>query len=297
VPVESPNAKPTFKAATWNAWQGGSTVTDAVGKNLAVLAARGIGVVGFQDGGYRMAQAVGAALGWSVHGVGDLGIVSRYPVVGGQHAKAVYPTSKAPAAAVTISVAGKRVRVWDVHLDEATYGPDNACFHGVGPKRLVSKEKVTKRFAQARHVKKAMAGDLRRRTPVLMLGDLASPAASDWTAKTRAAHCHVGAVQWPVPRVFTRAGLVDSYRSVSPNPLTRPGVTWSPVVTTNANGKPEPQDRIDYVDYSASGLSLLSSDTVSIGRPSASDPGGNSWASDHAAVASSFSVGRAGHRH
>jgi hypothetical protein len=141
-----------------------------------------------------------------------------------------------------------------------------------------------------------MAGDLDSRTPVVMLGDLASPSGRDWTRGTSASHCGAGAVDWPVPEVFRRAGLVDSYRTANRDPGTDPGTTWSPVVRTNSNGSAEPQDRIDYVDFSG-GLRLASSDTVMVGWPSATDPAGNSWASDHAAVVSRFVIGGGRHRH
>ncbi|MGW5364496.1 hypothetical protein [Actinopolymorpha pittospori] len=248
-------------------------------------------MIGFQDDGYKMAQSVGAALGWSVHGLGDLGIVSAYPTVTGTNAKTVFPTTSVPAAAETVSIAGDPVRIWDVHLDESDYGPYGACFDGVGAARLLGTEKSSTRYAQARAVVKAMAADLTSATPVILLGDLASPSATDWTTATSAAHCKVGAVDWPVPNVFATAGLRDSYRSANPDPKANPGTTWSPVVTTNANGKPEPQDRIDYIDYNTSGgLELVSSDTLTLGWPSATNPSGNSWASDHAAVVSRFRV-------
>ncbi|MGW3954288.1 InlB B-repeat-containing protein [Streptomyces sp. NPDC004752] len=287
VPVAAPGTSPDFKAATWNAWNAGSKVTDATGKNLAVIAARGVGVIGFQDGGHAMAQSVGAALGWSVHGIGDLGIVSSYPTT--PDTKTVFPTASAPAAAQTVSVGGKPVRIWDVHLDESNYGPYGICFDGDGVASVVAKETSTVRYAQARAVAKAMATDLRSGTPLVLLGDLASPSGKDWTTATSASHCKAGAVDWPVPAVFRAAGLLDSYRTANPDPSAKPGNTWSPVIDTNANGKPEPQDRIDYVDYTTSGsLELISSDTLFVGRPSANDPSANSWASDHAAVVTSF---------
>ncbi|MGW4048933.1 InlB B-repeat-containing protein [Streptomyces sp. NPDC004721] len=294
VPVAAPNTSPDFKAATWNAWNAGSKVTDAMGKNLAVIAARGVGVIGFQDGGYPMAQSVGAALGWSVHGIGDLGIVSSYPMTPGT--TTVFPTASAPAAAETVSVGGKPVRIWDVHLDESNYGPYSNCFDGTDVASVVAKETSTTRYAQAQAVAKAMATDLRSGTPVILLGDLASPSGTDWTIATSASHCKAGALDWPVPVVFRTAGLLDSYRTANPDPSARPGITWSPVVNTNANGKPEPQDRIDYVDYTTSGgLEPISSDALFVGRPSATNPSANSWPSDHAAVVTTFRITATSH--
>ncbi|GAA5185882.1 hypothetical protein GCM10023322_30940 [Rugosimonospora acidiphila] len=287
VPVEALHASPQFTSASWNAWSDGAQVTDAVGKNLAVIAARGIDVVGFQDGGYAMARDVAAALGWQVHGNGDLGIVSAHQFTS---TKTVFPTGSVPAAAVTINVGGNPVRIWDVHLDESDYGPYNACFDGVTDQvALIADEKATTRYAQAQAVAQAVKADIRGKTPVVMLGDLASPSSADWITAVAASHCGVRTVNWPVPDVFTQAGLLDSFRKANPHPATDPGDTWSPVVTTNGNGKPEPHDRVDYVDYTTSGgLKLVESDTLSVGWPSATNVAGNSWASDHAAVVTTF---------
>ena len=43
-----------------------------------------------------------------------------------------------------------------------------------------------------------------------------------------------------------KAGFVDAFRTVHPDPIKTPGVTWSPLVRTNEKtGKPSPLDRID----------------------------------------------------
>ncbi|MEU9890398.1 InlB B-repeat-containing protein [Sphaerisporangium sp. NPDC051011] len=289
VPVVALHAAPRIQTASWNAWDNGRRVTDAAGKNLAVIASQGIGVVGFQDGGYAMAQSVGTALGWQVHGAGDLGIVSSYPFT---TAKRVYPTNSTPAAAATISVDGNPIHVWDVHLNESDYGPYNACFDGAtAPGTLISHEKSTTRYAQAQAVAQAMKDDLKRSVPVILLGDLASPSGADWTAATSGSHCDAGAVDWPVPDVFTKAGLADSFRVANTDPAANPGNTWSPVTPTNGNGQPEPQDRIDYVHYTRGALHVEEAHTLTVGWPSATNVARNAWASDHAAAVTTFAVG------
>jgi endonuclease/exonuclease/phosphatase family metal-dependent hydrolase len=150
VPVAAAGAGPQLATASWNAWGGGSNVTDAVGKNLAVLAAQGLGVIGFQDGGKTMAQQVAEALGWYSYGAGDVGIVSAYPIA---KTDRVAPTADAPATAATVTVAGRPVRVWDALLDESS---------------------ATDRDAQAQAVATAVQGDLAGTAPVVLLGDLAS---------------------------------------------------------------------------------------------------------------------------
>ncbi|MGW1469101.1 LamG-like jellyroll fold domain-containing protein [Streptomyces sp. NPDC002308] len=286
VPVAAADAAPQLQSASWNAWDGGSHVTDAVAKNVAVIATQGITLAGFQDGGAAMAREVGAALGWDVYASGDLGIVSAYPI---GDADRVAPTDTAPAAAVTLDVAGTPLRVWNARLDEADYGPYRACFDAATD--LAAHERTTTRYAQARAVAQEMAADLSGDTPVLLLGDLASPSSADWTDGTSGSHCGAGAVDWPVPGVFAGLGLTDSFRVAVPDPETDPGNTWSPITSTHPDGRDEPQDRVDYVWYAGDALHVDEAHALTVGRPSEDDVAGNSWASDHAAAVTTFTLG------
>lgn len=286
VPVAAADAAPQVQSASWNAWDGGSHVTDAVAKNVAVIATQGITLAGFQDGGAAMAREVGAALGWDVYASGDLGVVSAYPI---GDADRVAPTDAAPAAAVTLDVGGTPVRVWNARLDEGDYGPYRACFDGATD--LAAHERTTTRYAQARAVAQEMAADLSGDDPVLLLGDLASPSSADWTDHTSGSHCGAGAVEWPVPDVFAGLGLTDSFRVAAPDPETDPGNTWSPITSTRPDGKDEPQDRVDYVWYAGDALHVDEAHALTVGWPSEDDVAGNSWASDHAAAVTTFTLG------
>ena len=287
VPVAKFKSSPKIRTASWNAWDDGSHVTDAVGKNLATVAGNGLGVIGFTGGGYKMATAVAAALGWQAHGNGDLGIVSAYPSAFGS--PKVFPTTASPVAGEVVSVGGYMLTVWDAQLDDAGYGPDAVVNGTTSAKALVAAETASTRYKQAQAVVKEITPSLLSLTPVVLLGDLASPSASDWTGKTASEHSGVGAVSWPVTQLFSRVGLTDSYRKANPDPVSAPGVTWPVVPTTDANGHAEPADRVDYIDYHG-GLSLVDSDTLVTGWPSAGDVKSHSWASDHAAVVSTFEL-------
>jgi endonuclease/exonuclease/phosphatase family metal-dependent hydrolase len=154
VQVGSRGSAPAVKAASWNAWDDGSHVTDAVGKNLAVIAARGIDVIGFQDGGAAMADQVASALGWYERRSGDLGIVSAYPFT---TATQSLPSDSVPALAATVTVDGQSVRVWDAH---------------------VSEDSATTASTQAAAIARDAARDASRSTPVILLGDLGSSSAA-----------------------------------------------------------------------------------------------------------------------
>ncbi|MFD0569698.1 hypothetical protein ACFQ0T_11135 [Kitasatospora gansuensis] len=85
------------------------------------------------------------------------------------------------------------------------------------------------------------------------------------------------------------AGLTDAYRAAHPDPVASPGATWSPTRKVRGS-KPEPQDRIDQVQY-AGPLTLVEAHTLTTGRPQP-DPAvtGNEWPSDTAAAVATFAL-------
>jgi hypothetical protein len=244
--VEVPaQTAPEVQSASWNAWADGSSVTDAVGKNIQAIASRGIGLIAYQDGGSLMAQQIGAALGWHVYTSGDLGLVSSYPF---SNAPRVGATAAAPALAATVVIGGQNVRVWDAYLDESATDTSARAAQAAGITDAVQKDVFTS-----------------AKTPVLLLGDLGSP---DLAAP------------------FTATGLADTYRQANPDQAAAPGATWPVFPSAEATAA-----RVDYVLEAGTGLQLVDSDELSAGWPSATSPAGNSWASDHAAVVTTFTVG------
>ncbi len=279
---------PALKTASWNLWDAGSHVDNPVEKDLRAILNDRLDVVGVQESGGTQAATLAAALGWhSYQSSGDLGVVSRYPI-----SAVTPPTAARPAAGLTVQAGGAPVRVWTAHLDEASYGPYAVCFDHRTAAAEVPAERATKRFAQARAVVTAMRADLAKAsaTPVLLLGDLASPSQLDWTRATAATHCGVGPLAWPVTSALAAAGLRDAYRVAHPSPVTAPGNTWSPVLTVHPGGSAaEPQDRIDTVDF-AGPLAVVESHALVTGFPTAEpDVSANSWTSDHAAAVTTFS--------
>ncbi|MEV4613593.1 LamG-like jellyroll fold domain-containing protein [Kitasatospora sp. NPDC049258] len=282
VPVVAAADAPQVAAATWNLWDNGGHVSDALPKDLAVIAANGLGVIAVQEDGGTGAHRLAQALGWyDYEGGNGLGIVSAWPI-----SATTAATTSVPAVAATVDVAGHQLRVWNTALDETGYGPDRACAPGgADAGQLVAAERSSTRYAQAQAVAAAVKADTAGARPVLLLGGLASPSAADWTAGTAAAHCDAGAVDWPVPDAFAAAGLTDTFRAAHPDPAADPGTTWSPVTATAS------KDRIDYVYGAGDDLHVLGSNTLVAGWPSATDVRSNAWTSDHAAVVTTVTLG------
>lgn len=130
-------------------------------------------------------------------------------------------------------------------------------------------------------------------TPVFLTGDFNAPSHADWVEDMVGARPFLEyAVDWPVSRAVERAGFKDSWRVVYPNPKTDPGLTWwagRPPLELYAPGENDPQDRIDFVWFTAP-AEVLSSELVGESGAQNVTLSVSPWPSDHRAVVSTFSA-------
>ncbi|MEU8922960.1 endonuclease/exonuclease/phosphatase family protein [Kitasatospora sp. NPDC048545] len=285
VPVVDPAAKPRLKAASWNLHNAGAAYTDALEKQLRVVLAQGLDVLALQETAGERARTLADALGWYAYqSPGSVGILSRHPL-----ADITPPTADLPAAAATLQLPGGRaVRFWAAHLDEAGYGP-YAVQDGGTAAQAVAAENGSLRLKQAKALAAAVRADAARGVPVVLAGALSSPSHLDWTAATAAAHGGIGPLDWPVTVALQAAGLTDTFREENRDPAKAPGATWSPTRKRRGD-RPEPQDRIDYVQY-AGPLKLVEAHTLVADWPQPEpNAAGNEWPSDTAAAVATFQL-------
>lgn len=268
-----------LRVMSWNLWYGGTKVDDHREKQLKVIAETGADVVGLQETYGNSAQELADALGWHHHRAGEnLGVISRYPITArlGDPDVGFYG-----GAGVRIRLdGGQQVDVWSTHLDYTPYGPYEARFEGLPAAELIAHEAV--RLEQMREILRRIADSADDSAPVVLVGDFNTPSHLDWRD-----------VEWPVTKAAEEAGLRDSYREAHPDSVRNPGHTWSPVHVEHedGSGRPEPQDRIDFVLHNGRGLRVLDSRTLVSGTPRAwPDVAGNDWPSDHAAVITTFAL-------
>ncbi|MFF7145401.1 HAD-IA family hydrolase [Streptomyces nodosus] len=270
-----------LRVMSWNLWLGGSKVDDHRAKQLKTVLETGVDVVALQETGGTAAEELAEALGWHHHRAGEnLGVISRYPITArfGDPKVGFYG-----AAGVRLRIGpGREIDVWTAHLHYTPYGPYEAAFDGLGAAELIDHEGV--RLAQMRDTLRRIGESAEEDVPLVLAGDFNCPSHLDRTE-----------VDWPVTRAAEEAGLRDSFREAHPDPAAAPGHTWSPIhpVHEDGSGRPEPQDRIDYVLHR--GLVVLDSRTHVSGTPRPwPDVFGNDWPSDHAAVITTFAVPRRG---
>ncbi|MEU6094916.1 HAD-IA family hydrolase [Streptomyces sp. NPDC047079] len=268
-----------LRVMSWNLWLGGSMVDDHRAKQLKAVLETGADVVGLQETGGTAARELAEALGWYHHRAGqNLGVISRYPITArfGDPDVGFYG-----AAGVRVRIGpGCEVDIWTAHLDYTPYGPYESAFDGLPAAELIAHEEV--RLAQMRDTLRRIDESVAEGVPIVLVGDFNCPS-----------HLDRPEVAWPVTKAAEEAGLRDSYREAHPDPARDPGHTWSPVhpLHEDGSGRPEPQDRIDYVLHR--GLEVLDSRTVVTGTPHPwPDVTGNDWPSDHAAVVTTFAVSR-----
>jgi len=85
-----------------------------------------------------------------------------------------------------------------------------------------------------------IAGD----APLLVGGDWNCPSHLDWTADTELVFRFRRDLDLPVSLAMADAGFEDAFRAVHPNPISAPGITWSPLYRGSSE-EPETADRID----------------------------------------------------
>ena len=183
---------------------------------------------------------------------------------------------------------GKVVAIGNTHLSSDPYGPE-AMRDGVSLKSLMTLEKRA-RLPEAQALtplaKLGTSG-----VPVFLTGDFNSPAPSDWNAAMQKARPDVirYPVTWPATGALIDAGLRDSYREAHPDPVKKPGFTWTAGMPHPFVRPRETSDRIDYV-FAGGPAQTIKSEIV--GEPNGPDVdiSVSPWPSDHRAVVSTFKV-------
>ncbi|KAG8410327.1 hypothetical protein J3459_017139 [Metarhizium acridum] len=281
----------SIRVLTLNLWLGGRNVIDYHNKQVSFLASQDVDVVALQESYFHDGLRLAKALGWNAWQSKDVSILSRYPI------GRVYREIEA-GGTVRIDLDGsdRQLLVWNVHLNNAPYGPYDLCFTNYSTNYIQRREEWARRVQQVYEivhrlkeykVRKPEFQELPRSWPATS----APPPTSTTTRRRATCTARAGRTPFPGP---SRGGTVldgkwtDSFREVYRNAWKVPGNTWSPIRKVNGD-RPEPMDRIDFIYHKK--LKTLHSDVVVVGDPKP-EPyhADNEWTSDHAAVLSEFKL-------
>jgi exonuclease III len=237
-------------------------------------------IVGIQEAEGNLARLAGE-LGWRYDRRNY--VISRYPVIEPPGADGRYVWVETSP--------GRGVAMANVHLPSDPYGPYEVR-DGADVQDVITMERKT-RLPTIGVYARALLPLLSEGVPLFLTGDFNAPSHRDWTAETVGIRPFLKyPVPWPVSETMERMGFKDSYRTVHPDPVKDPGLTWwsgRPPLDFYAPGENDPQDRIDFVWYSGSAEALSSQVVGEKGGPGVSI-GVSPWPSDHRAVVSRFRV-------
>jgi endonuclease/exonuclease/phosphatase family metal-dependent hydrolase len=242
-PVDAPDQSPErVSVATFNIWVGGEKADPdkAVSRaqTLAAMKALDVDVLAIQER-RGFAEEYAAGLGYAVVPLGDsTAVLTRLEVIG---------VSPSKWGAKLRTRRGTIVWAFNVHLPASPYQPYQLASIEYNDGRFIStpSQAVTEaRLARGgpalaclRDVDTAMR---ETESLVILCGDFNEPSHLDWTSPTVAAWNRTGPVDWPTTRLFHDAGLRDAFRVVHPDPVAKPGWTWTP--------RPDTRDVMDRID-------------------------------------------------
>ena len=137
---------------------------------------------------------------------------------------------------------------YSIWIDYRAYTPqalrDNPT---ISDEDLLAKETTeSSRFEQAQAIVQHLKDQnhLTGNHPLLVGGDWNGPSHLDWTEETAKVFRNRRNLPLPVSTHMVSNGFTDTFRTVHPNPVNRPGVTWSPLFRGTVE-TPETAERID----------------------------------------------------
>lgn len=277
---------------SYNVWKGWSQVDDGFRKGINSIKASGADIVGLQEASPELADKIAGELGWFRAGKSDgsTQLVSRFEIA---ESMAI---DRLGGALIRIpGNPGREIVVFNCHLDYRFYGPYAAMKAGATVDSVLQEEDRSERAVQMKGMLEFMKNrlDAADTVPVFLTGDFNGPSHLDWTTDTAHLHGNIGAVGWSPGIQVAGAGMVDSFRTVHPDPAKDPGFTWSAIHKAG-----EPQDRIDFIYHKGRGVKVrdcrvfTTQVEATVGPWGASDDIAavrkNTWPSDHSAVVAEY---------
>ena len=203
----------------------------------------------------------------------DSGLLSKYPIT---DSVTVFPEKDDHGSIykMVTSVHGKRAAIYTAHLDylnDAYYnvrGYDGSTWEEIPlPTNVEEVLKVNDASLRDDAIRLFIADariEREQGSIVILGGDFNEPSHLDWTEETKDLYAHNGLViPWTVTTLLEEAGYVDTYRSLYPDPVTHPGITFpdnNPDKEINQltwTPKSDERERIDYIFYAPQeGLTL-----------------------------------------
>ena len=293
VHAEEP-AESTLRVMSYNIHRGGTVyLKQPLSQTVKVIQAAKADIVGIQE--TRSPKGVNAEqlaqlLGWNyyVHPKNNV-ILTRYEIV-----------EKMDSGIKVKLPSGQESYIFNLHLKPSHYLPYQ--FLGIKPKWpkndkpfIPTIKTEAEAIASARKVPGKQIAELLseirslpdQEAPVFVVGDFNEPSHFDWTEAAAKSGRHPLKVAYPTSKAFVAAGFGDAYRTIYPDEMKTPGITWSSKY--KADDPTTHPDRIDFVYFKGKGLKVTDAKIVGENKDNA-DIVVTPYPSDHRAVVATFTL-------
>jgi exodeoxyribonuclease-3 len=276
------------RVMTYNACRGGTYQGQPLSQSAKLIELAKADIVGLQEIGENIPK-LAELLGWN-HGSSFL---TRYEII-----DQTQGMGKRPWYGIKVKLpSGQHVYAFNAHLPN----PPNQAYQLLGLKggyrsypKIHTEEEAIAGAKKARgkyidRLLKLMKSFVDSEDPIFVVGDFNEPSHLDWTEAAAKAGHHPMKVAFPTSLRMAKAGFTDSYRTIHPDEVAKPGLTWSPVY------EPAHHDhhfmRIDYVYFK--GKSAEVTDVKIVGEDKEhADIVVSPYPSDHRAVVATFIVAK-----
>jgi exodeoxyribonuclease-3 len=281
----------SVRVMSYNIYRGGTYSGQVLSQTAKVIQEAKADIVGVQEtrspDGVN-AEELGQLLGWNHHlNPRNRVILTRYEIVEEMRdgIKVKLPS-------------GQEAYIFNLHLASNPYQPYQLL--GIKPTwhkhwdtpfiKTEAEAIVAARKARGGEISELLA-QIRslpdKETPVFVVGDFNEPSHLDWTEQAAKSGRHPIKVEYPGSLAMAKAGFGDAWRTVYPDEMKKPGLTWSPMYKTD--DPTTHHDRIDFVYFRGKGVKLKGAKVVGENRENA-DIVVSPYPSDHRAVIATFTL-------
>ncbi len=281
VTYSSKTSSNIVKVLQWNIWEGGVHLgNDGVSRITDLIKATHADIITMQEA-YGSQQHIAGSLKYFMHTASpkdNLAVYSRYPIT---EIPASYKTFNSNPVKITLPN-GRELLINGCWLRYAS-NPEYTSIYpdtGLDPKLWVSADSALSLIDMQNIIEKDTKPYIKNQDiPVIIGGDFNSCSHLDWTKAAAPLHFGYGPIAFPTSRYLLSEGYKDSFREMNPNEVARPEGTWAVIYGQSQ------VCRIDFLYYKGKGIKALASKNIKT-APEIDDV----WASDHAAVLTTFEV-------
>lgn len=269
----------TLRIMTFNIWVGG-TKFQPLEQTAVVIKETQSDIVGIQEPADNL-KRLAEILKWNQSEKAS--ILTRYNIIEDWEV----PGARWGGAKIQLP-SGQMLIFYNTHLSPYPYGPYEIRDGKANTLQdIIDIDNKSGRLPEINAILQDIKTRITENLPIVFTGDFNTPSHLDWIEQTRSRNFQK-TLQWPVTTAIEKAGFQDAYRTIHPNPVTKPGFTWSPGYPVGTLEPNDVMDRIDYIFYKGN-IKPLNAFIVGE-KAEITDIAIEPWPSDHRAVLSIFQI-------